>query len=932
MKQVVSLILSIVMVLTMFSVVGFAVELPFASGYVYDVADNQYYWELSENGVLTITGEGAMQELKDSPDWLQYNVTELVIGEGITAIPEEAFLNAKELESVKLSSTVKVIGERAFYDCEKLVSIDFQSVEKIDSMAFYGCMALYEIRLPETLTELGNYAFGYYCNEELDDALAKIDGVTIFAKQGTVAKQYAEENEISYVDTTDYSDFFEYLLVDESDVIDEAHAVLTAYKGCPYTTDIIIPEEIEGYKVEALGENLFSGSDITSVYIPATVKDISVTAFENTSELTEILCEEGGRYGSLDGVLYVNDFYILYKVPEAKTEIKKYPENIRTINDYSFRNSKVKHVELPETVVNLRENAFSFSNLERIVIPESVELICEFCFYGCDKLNEVIIPESVKEIGANAFGNCTALENIYLPYGIECIDGAAFHCTGLKSVVIPDSVSSIGNYAFGYYSADDIEFVKDEEFKIQGRGGTAAEKYAIENGFKFADISPKQPKIFYGYTDKVSVTLFWEQTEDAEFYEVYRRTEDADFKKVGEVQTLEDTVFCDTTVENGNVYTYSIVAVKDNLKSSVYLENYDIEFVSLDTPELVCAELTETGIYVEWKTVSDAEGYILYRKTEDTEWEDIADFKGKVKSFEDTTCQGGEIYSYTVKAYKGEIESGCDYDGVSTIFLDIPKLKAATNATKGIKVTWERVKGATGYIVGRRTISTGWTKIATLDDVDSYIDKTAKTGTEYAYTVVPVYKKITGFFDTAGVRCKRISKVITESATNTEYGVKITWEPVSKCSGYRVYRKTENGSYKRIATVKGSTKSYYTDKTAKSGTKYIYKVVAYSGDYTSYYTEVSRYYLDNPELLSAKSSKKGVTAKWEAVKGASGYYVYRKEGSGSYKKITTVKGGTKDSYLDKSAKKGKTYTYKVKAYYSKTTSAYSNTKSVKDKY
>ena len=162
--------------------------------------------------------------------------------------------------------------------------------------------------------------------------------------------------------------------------------------------------------------------------------------------------------------------------------------------------------------------------------------------------------------------------------------------------------------------------------------------------------------------------------------------------------------------------------------------------------------------------------------------------------------------------------------------------------------------------------------------------------------------------------------------------MKITWKPVSKCSGYRVYRKTENGSYKRITTVKGLTKSYYTDKTAKSGSKYIYKVVAYSGSYTSYYTEVSRFYLEDPELLSAKSGKSGITAKWETVKGASGYYVYRKEGSGSYKKLATVKGGTKYSYLDKSAKKGRTYTYKVKAYYSKTTSAYSNAKKVTDKY
>ena len=50
-------------------------------------------------------------------------------------------------------------------------------------------------------------------------------------------------------------------------------------------------------------------------------------------------------------------------------------------------------------------------------------------------------------------------------------------------------------------------------------------------------------------------------------------------------------------------------------------------------------------------------------------------------------------------------------------------------------------------------------------------------------------------------------------------------------------------------------------------------------------------------------------------------------------KLTTVKGNTKVSYVDKSAKKGTTYTYTVKAYSGSYTSAY-NTKGlkIKDKY
>ena len=931
MKKLISLILAMVMVLTTFSVVGSAVDVPMASGSI-NTIDGEMYWELSEDGsTLTITGEGAMPEFTETPEWLLYNFKKLVVSEGITEISVDAFLYAEALESVELAASVKKISQRAFYGCKNLTSINFDNVEIIEAMAFYGCMDLKEIRLPETLNEIGNYALGYYCNEELDDALAKIDCVSIFAKPGTVSKKYAEENDISYIDSTDYSEFFEYLLVDESDFTGEAQAFLLSYKGCPFSTDIIIPEEINGYKVKVLSDNLFSASDVTSVYVPATVVDISVTAFENASCLTEIICQDGGDYSSVDGVLYNSDKTTLIKVPEAKTEIKEYSEKLTNIDKNAFRNSSVKEVNLPEIVKYIYESAFSFSEIEKITLPETIKEIPEMCFYGSANLKEVIIPATVKKISANAFSNCTALENIYLPCGIETIEGAAFHCAGIKSVVIPDSVKDIGNYAFGFYSADDIEFVKNEEFEIQGRSGTVAEEYAIANEFKFTDVSPEQPEIWYAYTDKVCVTLFWEKVDDIDCYEVYRKIDNKDFVKMAEVGLDEDTVYCDLTVENGQTYTYAVVSVKDNLRSS-YENTVYIEFICLDTPELVSAEMTRKGVYVKWNTVSDAEGYILYRRTENTQWEEIADFKGKVKSFEDTTCKSGETYFYTVKAYSGEAESGCDYDGVSALFLSIPNLKSAYNVTKGIKITWEKVKGANGYIIGRRTSSTGWTKIATLGNVDNYTDKTAKAGTEYAYTVVPVCDDVNGLYDADGIRYKRISKVTTESATNTADGVKITWDTVSKCTGYKVYRKTENGSYKRIATVKGATKSYYTDKKAKSGTKYIYKVVAYSGDYVSYYTEVSCYYLDNPELLSAKSGKKGVTAKWETVKGASGYYVYRKEDSGKYKKLATVKGATKKSYLDTKAKKGKTYTYKIKAYYSKTTSVYSNTKTVKDKY
>ena len=160
--------------------------------------------------------------------------------------------------------------------------------------------------------------------------------------------------------------------------------------------------------------------------------------------------------------------------------------------------------------------------------------------------------------------------------------------------------------------------------------------------------------------------------------------------------------------------------------------------------------------------------------------------------------------------------------------------------------------------------------------------------------------------------------------------MKITWSGVKGADTYKVYRKTKGGSYKYLGYTK---KKYYTDKTAKSGKKYYYAIRAKNeAGNSSLSSSLSKYHLADPTLKTPSSSTKGIALKWTKVTGAEGYIIYRKTGSGKYKKLKTEKGISNLSYRDTSAKKGKKYTYKVKAYKSKTYSAYSKTKTITDKY
>ncbi len=184
--------------------------------------------------------------------------------------------------------------------------------------------------------------------------------------------------------------------------------------------------------------------------------------------------------------------------------------------------------------------------------------------------------------------------------------------------------------------------------------------------------------------------------------------------------------------------------------------------------------------------------------------------------------------------------------------------------------------------------------------------------------------------ETVKIKQLKCAKPKLKTIANTQSGVKITWSGVKGADSYRVYRKTKKGSYKYLGSTK---KKYYTDKTAKSGTKYYYAIRAKNeAGNSSRSSALSKYYLADPTLKTPKSTTKGVTLKWSKVTGAQGYVIYYKVGSGKYKKLKTEKGVKNLSYVHTGAKKGKKYTYKVKAYYSKTYSAYSNTKTIKDKY
>lgn len=243
-----------------------------------------------------------------------------------------------------------------------------------------------------------------------------------------------------------------------------------------------------------------------------------------------------------------------------------------------------------------------------------------------------------------------------------------------------------------------------------------------------------------------------------------------------------------------------------------------------------------------------------------------------------------------------------------------------SNARTGVKISWQDVTGAKKYTVYRK-VSGGskWTTLGTTTST-SYVDTSAKAATTYLYKVATNSGSYLGSQGTKGYSITRLSQpaisIGSVSSKRADY-INVCWKSVSGATSYRVYRKTNGSSWKRIAEVKSGT-LFYKDTTVKDGVTYTYTVRALKGSSTSSYntTGVSAYIMNEPSkvtnLKATKGSKK-VTLKWSKVSGADGYAIYRrKKGSSSWTTVTSDT--TKTSYTVSNLTAGTTYEFRVRAY------------------
>ena len=292
----------------------------------------------------------------------------------------------------------------------------------------------------------------------------------------------------------------------------------------------------------------------------------------------------------------------------------------------------------------------------------------------------------------------------------------------------------------------------------------------------------------------------------------------------------------------------------------------------------------------------------------------------------------GITYTYTVRAYElvNETPYWSKYEaGKSAVAKTAaPKVTVKELAYNKIQVSWNEVADAAGYrVCRRRQGETRWTELTVVSSTTTtYIDTAVEPGIKYYYTIRGYCesngKTLWGQFRSSGVAITaRTAPPALVSAKSLGYNkIRITWNAVSGADGYRVYRKVKNGTWKLIGNTSASAVTY-TDGKAQTGMTSYYTVRSYctvdgKNILGKYYVNgikgIAR--LSAPTLVSAKINSTSQTKiTWNTVEGATGYRIYRKTTSGSWKLIRIMRSSAATSYTDTTAK-GKSYRYTVRAY------------------
>ncbi len=340
-----------------------------------------------------------------------------------------------------------------------------------------------------------------------------------------------------------------------------------------------------------------------------------------------------------------------------------------------------------------------------------------------------------------------------------------------------------------------------------------------------------------------------------------------------------------------------------------------------NTPTNVTATAeSSTSIKITWQAVPLTDEYYLYRSTiENGNYIKVGDTK--TNSYTNYTLEPATMYHYKVSAKNSAGESNLSSPSANaTTKLDAPtSVNVKAESSNSLTLSWNPVTGANGYKVYRSTAYYGTFEPVGTSSYSPYTNTGLPSGTTYYYKVSATKGGVESELSSPPVSAPSIPDTptgVTATATSSS-SITVSWSSVTGATGYRVYRYAGSyaTSYDDMYTT--SYTSYTNNTGLSSGTTYYYRVSAYNssgeGSQSSYVSAETPVVPATPSNVTATAtSSSSITVSWSSVTGATGYGVYRYNGTSFVLWATTS--STSTTYTNTGLSSGTTYYYAVSAY------------------
>ncbi len=857
--------------------------------------DRLYKFNLSQNirkigdsafgacGRMKVTYNCANAELGDGI-FFGADIVQFEFGSGIKVIPKRIFHRCSELINVIIPDTVERIDEYAFEDCTSLAEIVIpSSVKTIGDYAFKGCSGLAHVTFNEGLEEIGRGVFEY-C-----EWLQKIEFPASLKKMGTGTFKWNESlKEVTFKgyisELPDYTfDNCEKLervnmnggpekigidcfmscknLLGEDLISVATHIGNGAFYRCSKIKNIALNENIE-----YLGGSAFAETSAESVVIPKGITKIPSYIFyysdtlkrvEFLGEITEI---DNGAFGGCDNLTDVIFTGKVKRVGDSAfsgCRLFDSPislEDAENIGGYAFKDCEsFNPTAMPTKACTFGEYAFYNSGLTgKLDIPEESK-IYTYAFGNCEGITEVILRENalIDDWGGYTFKNCTGLEKVTVCDGAMLYVNDFVGCSSLRELHFRNTsspASAMGKIhedatIYGYKNSNANTYATQYGYKFIQEGGEMHAHSFTQEDIPATKCLGYNKKIFtctcgYSYTEstKIKTHIYGDYTTDKEPTCTNpglkskkcqcgsSRISLTPIPALGHTEVIDIPAVAPTATEPG--YTHqshcSVCGETVVKRELITHEEYDIQINddNVTAHKLDAATNENDGIEITITFELKSQVYLSYiDKT--------------------VICKVGEVkLSKTSLDYNGKVQK----PGVT--------VKDSTGEPLVLNRDYKLTYSAGSKYSGKYSVR-----------VD-YIGNYAGSKTLYYDIVIGA---------------------VLPSVSSTDKSISLSWKKGHTDLIYCVYSVDSKGNLKKIADTKNGS---YTVSSLKSGTEYRFLVRAFvkDGNGKIYWGDKGNSVLcatapSRVSKFTVSSETKSVKLSWSKVSSATGYRVYKYDGS-----------------------------------------------------